>query len=173
MFKKENLHLLGFITKTHGVHGACILKLEALKAENIPGIETVFMEIDGLLVPYFISQLTDRDQSSMIITFDDIDSKDKAEKLTGYEIYIHADKISLPDNIHSATQDITGYTVMDKKYGDIGRITSIVNIQNNTLLKVKSGDKEYLIPGHEDIIKDRDDYKKTLYTDLPEGLLDI
>ena len=124
MFKKENLHLLGSLIKTHGVHGECVLKINTLKPEAIHEIESVFMEIDGLLVPYFISQLSDRDQSSLIIKFDDIDSKDKAGELIGCDIYIPQDSINFHDNTDSEAPDLTGYEIVDKKHGNIGRIIS-------------------------------------------------
>jgi 16S rRNA processing protein RimM len=173
MFKKENLRLLGFLAKTNGVHGAYVLKLHNLKPEDVPDMESVFIEIDGLPVPYFISNLSDRDHSSMIIKFDDIDSKDKAEEFTGCEIYITADNISSSGDKHPGTLDITGYIVTDKKYGDIGQITGNVSIHNNPLLKVKAGNNEYLIPYNRDFILKTDHKIKTLYTDLPEGLLEI
>ena len=173
MFKKENLYLLGSLIKTHGVHGECILKINALKPENIHEIDSVFMNIDGLLVPYFISQLSDKDQSSFIIKFDDIDSKDKAAEFIGCDIYIPSESINLPDNVNSAAPDFTGYEIIDKKYGNIGRIMSILNIQDNPLFKVKSVDYEYLIPIHKDIIQETDEDKKIIFTNIPDGLLEI
>ncbi len=173
MFKKENLCLLGSLAKTHGVHGAYILQLSSHKSEDIPEIESVFIYIDGLMVPYFISNLSERDQSSMIIMFDDINSKDKAEEFAGRDIYIPADILNSAEGNRNKDPDITGYKVVDKKHGDIGKIKSIVSIHNNPLLKLKSGKNEYLIPFHDDFIENTDHKKKTIYTDLPEGLLEI
>ena len=173
MFKKENFSLIGSLAKTHGVHGALILKLTGLNPEDIPDIESVFINVDGLMVPYFISQLSDRDQSSMIIMFDDIDSKDKAEEFTGCEIFVQADLLNKSAGKHKIINDITGYKVADKKYGDIGQIKDIINIHNNPLLRVRSGKQEYLIPFHNDFVVDKNHKLKTIYTCLPNGLLDI
>ena len=46
--------LLGRVTKTSGFEGAVVVRLERSFIENIPQIESVFVEIDGRPVPFFI-----------------------------------------------------------------------------------------------------------------------
>ena len=47
--------LLGRITKVSGYEGAVTVRLEKIFFENIPQMESVFLEIEGRQVPFFIS----------------------------------------------------------------------------------------------------------------------
>jgi hypothetical protein len=47
--------LLGRIIKIIGYEGAVAVKLENIFTENIPQMESVFIEIEGKPVPFFIS----------------------------------------------------------------------------------------------------------------------
>ncbi len=48
--------LLGRISKVHGFEGAVTVKLEKNLIENIPDMESVFLEIEGKPVPFFIEE---------------------------------------------------------------------------------------------------------------------
>ncbi|UCH14134.1 MAG: 16S rRNA processing protein RimM [Bacteroidales bacterium] len=173
MFNKENLYFLGTLVKTHGVKGSCVLALNNLHPEEILEVESVFIEIDGLLVPFFISGFSDLGRTSILVTFDNMDSNAKAREFIGCKIYISADKVNISDDLYSKAADFTGYKVVDSRYGDIGKITEVMDIRENPLFKVRSGNNEYMIPVNENIIKEINHNKKVIFTDLPEGLLDI
>lgn len=173
MFNKENLYFLGTLVKTRGVEGFFVLALKDLQPEDIPETESVFIEINGLLVPFFISRFSDMGKSSMLVKFDDIDSNAKAKEFIGCKIYIPADRVNIPDDSYSKNMDFTGYRIFDSKYGDIGKITEILDIRKNPLFKVKSENNEYMIPVNKDILREIDHNKKVIFTELPEGLLDI
>jgi len=60
---KQDFLEIGSIIKTHGIHGELILEAKNPDLfENIK--ESVLLEIDGLLVPFFIAQtkLTGKDR---------------------------------------------------------------------------------------------------------------
>jgi 16S rRNA processing protein RimM len=173
MFNKNTLYLLGRLVKTHGIKGEYIMALNNIRSEDLPEIESVFMEIDGLLVPFFIAHFADAGEFSILIKFDDIDSKAKAKEYIGCNIYIPPDKVNLSDDLYSDSRDFIGYKIADKKYGIIGNITDILKITNNPLFKVKAENKEYLIPINENIIQKIKKNKKVIFINLPEGLLDI
>ncbi len=48
--------LLGKIIKFSGYEGAVAVKLEKIFTENIPPMESVFLHIEGKLVPFFVSR---------------------------------------------------------------------------------------------------------------------
>jgi 16S rRNA processing protein RimM len=173
MFNKETLYFLGRLVKTHGIKGEYIMALNNLRSEDITEIESVFMEIDGLLVPFFIAYFTDAGESSILIKFDDIDSKAKAKEFIGCNIYIPSGKVNFSDNLYSDSRDFIGYDITDKKHGYIGKITDILDITNNPLFKVRARNYEYMIPVNKNIIKEINHNKKVIITDIPDGLLNI
>jgi 16S rRNA processing protein RimM len=172
MLNKENLIFLGTLLKPHGIHGDMILKLNNLHPDNLPEIESIFIEIEGLIIPFFISQYTDINESSILVGLDDIKSNEEAKKLIGCKIYITKDILDIPDNLHLKSPDLIGYVVIDRKHGNLGKITDFLNITDNPLFKVTGKGKELMIPAHSDIILKIDNKKKTVTTEVPEGLLD-
>ena len=172
MLNKENLVFLGRLLKPHGIHGDMILKLNNLHPDDLPEMKSIFIEIEGLIIPFFISQYTDINESSILVGLDDIKSNEEAKKLIGCKIYITKDILDIPDNLHLKSPDLIGYVVIDRKHGNLGKITDFLNITDNPLFKVTGKGKELMIPAHSDIILKIDNKKKTVTTEVPEGLLD-
>jgi 16S rRNA processing protein RimM len=172
MLKKENLIFLGTLLKPHGIHGDMILKLHNLHPDELPEIESVFLEIEGLIVPFFISHYSGINESSLLVALNDIKSNEEAKKFTGCKIYITKDISDIPDNHNMKSPDLLGYDIIDRKYGNLGKITDFLNITGNPLFKVTGKGKELMIPAHSDIILKIDNKKKTVTTEIPEGLLD-
>jgi 16S rRNA processing protein RimM len=54
--RKEDCYLLGKITRRHGLAGNVILKLDTDQPELYNKLESIFVEINGLLVPFFIEK---------------------------------------------------------------------------------------------------------------------
>jgi 16S rRNA processing protein RimM len=50
--KKEDCYFLGTITRTHGLQGNVILKLDTDQPEMYNKLESIFVEVNGLLVPF-------------------------------------------------------------------------------------------------------------------------
>jgi 16S rRNA processing protein RimM len=173
MFDKQTLYFLGTLVKTHGIDGAYIMALNNLNSEDLPEIESVFIEVNGLLVPFFIYHITDAGKSSVLIKFDDIDSKARASEFIGCNIYITRDKLNLTDDLYSDSLDFIGYEIKDRKHGHIGNITDILDIRDNPLFKVRADNNEYMIPINKNIIKEINHNKKVIITEIPDGLLNI
>jgi len=55
--QKEDCYFLGKITRKHGLSGNLILKLDTDQPEIYKKLESIFVEINGLLVPFFIEKI--------------------------------------------------------------------------------------------------------------------
>ena len=53
---KSDCQKIGFIRKTHGVHGELVLEYEPEFEESVVETERFFLEIDGLLEPFFVAE---------------------------------------------------------------------------------------------------------------------
>src|SRR5574344_1793022 len=71
--------------------------------------------------------------------------------------------------IHTAIDDDVGFDIVDKHAGLIGTISAVDDSTANALFAVG----ERLIPINETFIDDIDHDQKTLYMNLPEGLLSL
>ena len=66
---QENCFLLGYILRTHGTAGNVVIFLDVDYPENYEDLESVFVEIKGDLVPYFIQDLNLQKQANAIVSF--------------------------------------------------------------------------------------------------------
>jgi 16S rRNA processing protein RimM len=171
MAYKSNI-LLGRITKLSGYEGAVAVKLEKIFTENIPQMESVFLEIDGRPVPFFISGMEYTGADILKLSFEGYNSIEKVSEFTGCRVFLTSSANSIIQN--SDTQNLIGYHVIDHGNLEIGSISEIIPNNGQWLLNVISPDgKNILIPFHEHFIVRIDKRKKIVVMDIPEGLLEI
>ena len=164
--------LLGRIKKINGFKGAVTVKLEKTFTENIPEMETVFLEIEGRPVPFFISDYEYSGADLLNLTFTGYDTVDKVKEFTGCSVFLTStdNRAPHPDDL----EPLKKYTVITSDGILIGKITGVIRNPGQWLLIVNSDDKkEILIPFHENLIIRMDKRKYIMVMDIPDGLLDI
>ena len=173
MIRKEYCRLLGTLTKPHGTKGSVLLWLKDLKAEDIQERGTVFVEIDGLLVPFSIENFQEKSKDTAILKFEGINSESQVKEFAGDMVYILKDQVKRKRKSVTGLPQLSGYKVNDLHLGFIGIAGEIADITNNPLLQVCHEGREFLIPVHEDIILEINDKEKVIVVDAPEGLFEL
>lgn len=168
----ENFRLLGKLVKLHGYEGEALLISENVFSKKDTKTEWVFILIDGLPVPFFISAFRSRSEDSAIIKIEDINSDTDMQPYVGMDLFIEERK-SRRIQKQDGNNDVDGYVVIDKTLGTIGIAKTVLNFNKNFLLQVFKDKEEILIPVNENIIKDIDDKRRTISTELPEGFIDL
>jgi len=169
----ENCQLIGKIIKTHGINGELIMITDKELDNDLLKTELVFLIIDELPVPFFISSIKEKSSTSAIIQFEDVNSIEASEEFIGAKVLLPQKKKKRKKVSPDPKESIIGYVVMDHKHGNIGLATNIIMNSENPLLEVKKGLSEYLIPIQDEIISTIDDTSKCIYINAPEGLLDL
>lgn len=172
MIEKNKCILLGTLLKPHGIRGSFLIKMAGLNAEDIKSKGSLFVEIDGLLVPFFIEDFQAKTSDSAILTLDGINST-RAKEFAGNAVYIGRDQVVQRRTKSAAQQSIRGYRVIDNKHGFVGEASEIIDIANNPLLLVKNNEREFLVPVHEDIVREIDDHKRIIHIEAPDGLFEL
>ncbi len=150
------------VVKSFGTDGGLLLSGN-VDLETLDFKEPVFIEFDGLQVPFFILDCEPRGGKT-VVHLNDVRNLEDAEEMVGRTIY--ADVEMEEDD----EPDFTGWTILDRGTR-IGTCTGIEPIPGNPCLYVKLADgREPLIPLHEDFVADINDASRTLSLDLPEGL---
>jgi 16S rRNA processing protein RimM len=164
--------LLGQITKTSGFEGAVSIKLEKSFIENIPEMESVFLEIEGRTVPFFISESEYPGSDILKLTFEGYESIEKVNEFKGCRVFLTS---QTPINQKDTDiQQIAGYSVYDSNNILIGTVTEIIANTGQWLLTILSPEKKkILLPLHEDLIVKIDNKRKRMVMEVPEGLLDL
>lgn len=164
--------LFGRITKIHSYDGSVTVRLEKVFIENIPEMESVFLETEGRPVPFFISHTEYTGADIIKLKFEDYDSFEKIREFQGCRLFLTTGK-----NIQSQSPeslDIEGYKVFMQDNTLVGVIKEVIRNPEQWLLSVLSANKkEILIPFHRDFIVDLDEKGKIIIMDLPEGLTEI
>ena len=151
------------VLKSNGTEGELLISFFDVAPEDIDLQEPVFIEFDGLPVPFYFESFVQRGTSRALVRLTGVHSLKDADELAGASVY--ADYFEEEEE-----EDLTGWTVKDANGTVVGTVTDYEDIPGNTCLWVKrsSGD-EVLLPFHEDLIVSLADGVLTLQ--IPEGLL--
>ena len=169
---KTDCEKIGFFRKTHGVHGEVVLEFEEHFEYSVEEAERFFVELDGLLVPFFIAEdgLRFKSSKSAIVKFDWVDTEKYAKRLIGASVYLYLDEIV--DEALESEALLKGFVLFDAGKGEVGEIEQVDDYSGNVVLTVKHGDEELLVPFHPEFVVEIDEEQKRLTLNLPEGLIE-
>jgi 16S rRNA processing protein RimM len=165
-----NTEEIGYISKTHGLKGHVILRLNELINIDEEVIKSVFLELNGSQVPFFIEECRPNN-TGYILKLETIDTIDASKKLIGKKAFALTDFIL--ENTESLSEFI-GYSIIDSRLGNIGIITDVDEKTDNPIAKIiHSTGIEIILPFNDDFIIEIDDDKKTIEFESPEGLIEM
>lgn len=164
---------LGYIVRTHGVKGQVVAYFDVDYPEDYEELESVFLQLNGKLVPFFIQALDLQPNGRIIIKFEDVDTITEAEKLKSIPLYLPLDQLPELDEDQFYFHDVIGFTVVDEQLGELGKIREIYEMPFQDLMAMDYQNVEVLIPVQDDLILRADKAAQKLYVNLPEGLIEI
>ncbi|MEX2336034.1 MAG: ribosome maturation factor RimM [Fulvivirga sp.] len=163
---------LGYVIRKHGLSGAVNIMLDVDAPQKYRGLESVFVEINDKLVPFFVVSMSLRGNKATV-RFEDVTTAEQAEELNGLKLYLPLSALPPLEEGQFYFHQIIKYAVIDAEAGEIGVVKDVYVSSNQDLLAVDKAGKEILIPINDEIIAGVDHAKKLLHVNLPEGLLDI
>jgi 16S rRNA processing protein RimM len=168
----HNCSKVGRIGKLHGYSGAVRIDIDGDIAFSKPekNNEPVFLVIHQKPVPFFYTRWQDGGES-IIVKFEDIDTEEAARELIGLEVLAPEKWVEESDDVSAAA--LIDYTVVDSVLGKLGFISNYMENPGQTLLYMMLNGREVMIPFVEEFINDIDPDTQTLYTSLPDGLVDL
>lgn len=172
MINRENLQKAGKILKAHGIGGEMTVAVNLDLFEKSEEMESMFIEIDGYLVPFFFEEIREKTENHLIIKFDGVDSDKMANRFRSCEIYI--DKKFAGNNSDLINySDLRNYKLVDQLNNQRGTITDYYHIHKNPVLVISYKSKEYYIPANEELIISIDYNNKRITVNLTEGIFDL
>jgi 16S rRNA processing protein RimM len=170
---QDNCYLLGYIVRTHGTSGNVVIFLDVDYPADYEELDSVYVQIRGELVPYFISNFNLQKQGNAIVTFEDVDTIEKAQALIGSSLFLSLDELDELDGEEFYYHEIKGFTVVDQNKGELGVVREVYSLNGQDLIAMDYQGVEVLIPTAEDIVLQADKENKKLMVNLPEGLLEV
>ena len=172
MDKKDCIYL-GHIRKTFGYKGELTIFVKTPIGNELEEIDFLFIDIDEEIVPFYIENLTFRDDNIALVKFQDIDNTDLAKQFVNHDLFVSKkDLKSAPDHPLNF-MEVIGFDVKDKTQGQIGKVEEIIDNGEQYLIKVTRTKTEIFIPFVEEIIDKIDIKGKVIFIDAPVGLIDL
>lgn len=177
MITKDRLAEVGVFQKTHALKGELNALLDIEPDFFTDGYPLV-IDVDGVFVPFYVESARGKGASSCLIKLEDINTSDEANAFVNASIYARKEDLEEyfgdEDGVLAFEDDLVGYTVIDAETGEIGVIYRVDDATVNVLLVVRnqSGEDVY-IPAVDEFIENIDPEAKTIYVNLPEGLVGL
>jgi 16S rRNA processing protein RimM len=170
---KEDCFYLGRIVAKFSFKGEVLIKLDTDEPELYTEMESVFVEYNENLVPFFIERSYLHKSTLLRAKIEDIDTEQDAEDMIGAELYLPLEQLpQLPDD-KFYFHEIIGFDVIDQQHGNIGKIVSINDTTAQALFEIDKDGKQILIPMNDEFIEKVDKKNKEIKVITPEGLVDL
>lgn len=172
MNKADCFHL-GYVAKLHGFKGEVSLFLDVTNPNDYKKLETIFIDINGHLTPFFISSFKLKNNSFAAVKFEGVNSDNEARTILRKNIYLPSSELKSLSGKNFYDHEVVGFKVIDESFGEVGVLETIIDLAVNPLIQVKKGEKEVLIPLLKDLVQKVDRQNKELHIKAPEGLIEI
>ena len=170
----DDCYQLGYVIKTHGLHGELSVMLEVDFPDAYQQLESVFVATSGseTLVPFFVEHLTIR-QNKALIKFEEIDTVDQAETLLKAKLYLPLESLPPLADDQFYYHEIIGFTVEDEQQGTLGTVQDVYESTGQDMIVMQYQGREVFIPINDDIVPRVDKKQSVVYVNLPDGLLEV
>jgi len=168
----EDCFRIGSTTKTKGLKGELHIYTDFEGIEDIK-FNSLFIEIAGKLVPYFVSSVKYLQKNAAYLILEDVDSIEKASLIVKKNLYLPNKLKPKRKKQEFTLMDLKGFTAVDDNEGELGIITDIHEYPQQLIATVTYKNCEVLFPLNEEVIKGIDVVKEIVRVDLPDGLLEI
>jgi 16S rRNA processing protein RimM len=171
--RKEDCFYLGKIAKKFSFKGEVLIYLDTDEPELYENMESVFVEFNKNLVPFFIENSSLHKNDFLRVRFEDVDSEAEADKLIGLEVYLPLSMLPKLEGNKFYFHEVIGFEIEDKRLGVFGKIISINDSSAQPLFEVVNGSVEILVPMIDQFLIKVDRENKKVIMDLPEGLVEM
>ena len=167
MIKQEEVYKIGRLGKSHGVKGEVSFQFDDDIFDRIDA-DYLVLDIDGILVPFFMEEYRFRSDTICLVKFKGIDTQQCAQELTGCDVFFPRSLAEEGDEMPSLSM-LVGFEIISVPDGSaIGKIAAIDDSTANILFELEDGT---LIPANDDLIEMIDADQQQIKMEIPQGLL--
>lgn len=163
MISNDEVFRIGKLGKPHGVKGEVNLNIELFDGDDLG--EYLVLQMDGIMVPFFIEELRWRSDDTALVKFEGIDTQERARELVNTEVFLPRTMAEGDDDAELTYAQLVGYSVNGK-----GKIAYIDDQTENIMFEMEDG---MLIPASEELIVEINTEGRDITMNLPEGLFDL
>lgn len=161
---------IGALGQSHGLKGEINLQIDQ-DLDLVSG-DFIFVDIDGLLIPYEIESLRKRGADGYLVKFRSVDNPDQTSSLRNCRVFLNAgDKGDFKEDEDDRLyiSDLIGFEVTCNGHS-LGVVIDFDDSTANCLLVLEDTDaKKLMIPFVDEYIAAIEVDKKLIEVDLPSG----
>jgi 16S rRNA processing protein RimM len=169
---KQKCFELGYITKSFGLKG----QVNAVFDVDVPlmyrELESVFIELNEVLVPFFIEEISIDRNNRITLHFEDVTDQDEANELKGSKLFLPVDLLPPSPDDDLYLHEYVGLEVFENDKL-LGEITGYTEAGVQLILTFEHKGKEVLFPLKDEIVTRVSKKENRIEVKLPEGLLDV
>ena len=171
--RKEDCFYLGKIAKKFSFKGEVLIYLDTDEPKLYEDMESVFVEFNKNLVPFFIENSNLHKGDFLRVKFEDVDTEEDADEIMGCEIYLPLNMLPKLTGNKFYFHEVIGFEIEDQRLGVFGKIVSINDTSAQPLFEVINGNVEILVPMIDQFLIKIDRENKKVIMNLPEGLVEM
>ena len=170
--KKEDCYFLGKITRRHGLQGNVFLKLDTDQPEMYNKLDSIFIEINGLLVPFFVAKQSWSKGDMLIISYKN-STEALVDQTIGRDVFMPLSALPKLSGNKFYYHEVIGFEIREEDGKTCGNIVSVNDQTAQHYFILDLAGKEIIIPIIKDWILELNREEKYLKMQLPEGLMDV
>ncbi len=171
--QKKDCFYLGKIVSKFSFKGEVLIKLDTDDPQSYQNLESVFVNINKHLVPFFIERCSLHKSDLLRIKFEDIDTEEDADDIMKSELYLPLTLLPKLEGDKFYYHEIIGFKIVDINFGEVGIIKGVNDTTTQPLFEIDRDGTEILIPMIDSIIKKLDRETQTFTIEAPDGLIDL
>ena len=171
--RKEECFYLGKIAKKFSFKGEVLIYLDTDEPELYENMESVFVELNKNLVPFFIENSSLHKNDFLRVRFEEVNNEDDADAILNKEVYLPLSTLPKLSGNKFYFHEVIGFEIEDKRIGVFGKIQSINDSSAQPLFEVLNGEVEILIPMIDHFLVKIDRENQKVIMDLPIGLVEM
>ncbi|MEG1021668.1 MAG: ribosome maturation factor RimM [Myroides sp.] len=171
--RKKDCFYLGKVAKKYSFKGEVLVYLDTDEPELYTELESMFVEINGHLVPFFIEKSSIHREKFLRTQFEDMDSEEIADTIVGKDVYLPLTMLPKLEGNKFYYHEIVGFDAIDQRLGNFGTILRISDNGVQALFEVQKNDAVILIPLIDEFIIEVNRENRSILFNTPEGLIDL
>jgi len=171
--RKKDCFYLGKVAKKFSFKGEVLVYLDTDEPEMYTGLESMFVETNGHLIPFFIEKSSLHKEKFLRTQFEDMHSEEEADTIIGKDVYLPLSMLPALEGNKFYYHEVVGFRAVDQHLGDFGTILRIIDNGVQALFEVENGDAIILVPLIDAFIIEVNRQNKSILFNTPEGLIDL
>ena len=171
--QEKDCFLVGTVFKLHGYKGDIKIYNEENTLFNYSTLKFFLIEIDNKFIPFFVNRIRLTKPHIILVDFEDLTSEEQAKKILKKRVFLPKELLMKEDTNGISEKQLIGYLIIDKKMGELGKISFVNSQTPQQLIYVNNDGKEFCFPMHKQFVKRVNSNERIMEIEIPEEFLNL